>query len=172
MTALALKALAAANAAGVAVILDGDGLILDPTPPAALIAQIKAVKPDLLRVLAGRVAARAIISTAEPPPDCSEQRWVVARRGLKRFIEEGWGDQAALLGWTVEELYAVPPVWGRVDLCGAALLIADRRVVAITEATITTVGVTGSHLKFYRAPREHVAEVVAQDVKADVVKPR
>ena len=34
MTALALKALAAANAAGVAVILDGDGLILDPTPPA------------------------------------------------------------------------------------------------------------------------------------------
>ena len=134
MTALALKALAAANAAGVAVILDGDGLILDPTPPAALIAQIKAVKPDLLRVLAGRVAARAIIHTAEPPPDCSPQRWVVARRGLKRFLDEGWGDQATLLGWTLEELYAVPPVWPRVDLCGAALLIADRRVVAVTEA--------------------------------------
>ena len=169
MTALALKALAAANAAGVAVILDGDGLILDPTPPAALIAQIKAVKPDLLRILAGRVAARAIIHTAEPPPDCSPQRWVVARRGLKRFLDEGWGDQATLLGWTLEELYAVPPVWARVDLCGAALLIADRRVVAITEATITTVGVTGSHLKFYRAPRVRVADVVAEDVKADVV---
>ena len=170
MTALALRALAAANAAGVAVILDGDGLILEPTPPAALIAQIKAVKPDLLRVLAGRVAARAIIDTAEPPPDCSEQRWVVARRGLKRFLDEGWGDQAALLGWTVEELYAVPPVWPRVQLCGAALLIADRRVVAVTEATITTVGVTGSHLKFYRAPRARVVDVVAQDVKAEVVK--
>ena len=119
MTALALKALAAANAAGVAVILDGDGLILDPTPPAALIAQIKAVKPDLLRVLAGREAARAIIDTAEPPPECSSQRWEVARRGLRRFAQDGWGDQATLIGWTVEELYAVPPVWGRIDLCGA-----------------------------------------------------
>ena len=93
----------------------------------------------------------------------------MARRGLKRLLDEGWGDQATLLGWTLEELYAVPPVWGRVDLCGAALLIADRRVVAITEATITTVGVTGSYLKFYRAPRVHVADVVAEDVRADVV---
>ena len=65
MTALALEALAAANAAGVTVSLDGDGLILEPTPPAALIERIKAVKPDLLRVLAGREAARAIIDTAE-----------------------------------------------------------------------------------------------------------
>ena len=56
------------------------------------------------------------------------------------------------------------------QLCGAALLIADRRVVAVTEATITTVGVTGSHLKFYRAPRARVVDVVAQDVKAEVVK--
>ena len=145
-------------------------MILDPTPSAELVAQLKAVKPDLLRILAGRVAARAIINTAEPPSDCSPQRWEVARRGLRRFMKDGWGDQAALLGWTPEELYAVPVVWGRVDLCGAALLIADRRVVAITEATITTVGVTGSHLKFYRAPRTRVVDVVAQDVKAEVVK--
>ena len=169
MSAPALKALAAASAAGVTVIPDGDGLILDPMPAADLVAELRAVKPELLRVLAGRLAARAIINTAEPPPDCSPQRWVVARRGLKRFLDEGWGDQSTLLGWTLEELYAVPPVWGRVDLCGAALLIADRRVVAITEATITTVGVTGSHLKFYRAPRARVVDVVAQDVKAEVV---
>jgi DNA (cytosine-5)-methyltransferase 1 len=170
MSALALKALAAANAAGVAVILDGDGLILDPTPPAGILALLRTVKPDLLRVLAGRVAARAIINTAEPPPDCSPQRWEVARRGLRRFMTDGWSDQAALLGWTLEELYAVPPVWPRVQLCGAALLIADRRVVAVTEATITTVGVTGSHLKFYRAPRVHVAQdVKAEDVKAEDV---
>ena len=81
MSAPALRALAAANAAGVAVILDGDGLILDPMPEADLVAELKAVKPDLLRVLSGRVAARAIINTAEPPADCSPQRWVVARRG-------------------------------------------------------------------------------------------
>ena len=152
------------------VILDGDGLILDPMPAADLVAELRAVKPELLRVLAGRVAARAVINTAEPPSDCSPQRWVVARRGLKRFLDEGWSDQATLLGWTLEELYAVPPVWGRVDLCGATLLIADRRVVVVTERTITTVGVTGSHLKFYRAPRARVVDVVAQDVKAEDVK--
>ena len=89
---------------------------------------------------------------------------MVARRGLKRFLDEGWGDQATLLGWTVEELYAVPPVWARVDLCGAALLIADRKVVAVTEATITTVGVTGSHLKFYR--RSPAVSAIAEDEKA------
>ena len=87
----ALRALAAANAAGVAVILDGDGLILDPMPAADLVAELKAAKPDLLRVLSGRVAARAVINTATPPPDCSEPRWVVARRGLKRFLDEGLG---------------------------------------------------------------------------------
>ena len=124
------------------------------------------MKPDLLRVLSAREAARAIIDTAKPPPDCSEPRWVVARRGLRRFIRDGWGDQATLLGWTVEELYAVPPVWPRVDLCGAALLIADRKVVAVTEATITTVGVTGSYLKFYR--RSPAVSVIAQDVKVQV----
>ena len=156
MTALALKALAAANAAGVAVILDGDGLILDPTPPATLITQIKAVKPDLLRVLAGREAARAVIHTAEPPPECSPQRWVVARRGLRRFVQDGWADSAALFGWTLEELYAVPPVWGRVDLCGAALLIGDHRAVAVTEASIVVETRSGAHLKFRRIGREHI----------------
>jgi C-5 cytosine-specific DNA methylase len=164
MTALALKALAAASYAGVAVTLDGDGLILDPSPSAELIAQLKAVKPDLLRILAGREAARAIINTAAPPPDCSEPCWEVARRGLRRFMKDGWGDQSALLGWTPEELYAVPVVWGRVDLCGAALLITDRRVVAITEGTIVIEGLSGSHLKFRRAGREHLAEERANSV--------
>jgi hypothetical protein len=157
MTALALKALAAANAAGVAVILDGDGLILDPTPPATLIAQIKAVKPDLLRVLAGREAARAIIDTATPPLDRSEQRWVVARRGLRRFVQDGWADSAALFGWTLEELYAVPPVWARVDLTGAALLIGECKTIAVTTESIVIETLSRSHLRFRRAGREHVA---------------
>jgi site-specific DNA-cytosine methylase len=168
MSALALKALAVANAAGVAITLDGDGLILDPMPSAELVAQLKAVKPDLLRVLAGREAARSIVNTSAPPPDCSEPRWEVARRGLRRFMKDGWGDQAALLGCTVEELYRIPRVWGRVDLCGAALLVGDRRVVAITEATIVIEGLSGSRLKFRRAGREHIAEDEKAQVKAHV----
>ena len=64
------------------------------------------------------------------------QRWATAQLGLQRFVAEGWGDQAILLGWTVEELYAVPALWSRIDLCGVALLIDDRRVAAITETSI------------------------------------
>ena len=56
-----------------------------------------------------------------------ESAWALALQGLKGFIFSGWGDQARLLGWTAAELYRVPPVWARVDLCGAALLIGDRR---------------------------------------------
>jgi len=157
MTALALQALAAASAAGVTVTVDGDGLILAPAPSPALIERLKAVKPDILRILAGREAARAIIETAEPPPECLPHHWVVARRGLRRFVQEGWGDSAALFAWTLEELYRVPPVWGRIDLCGAALLIGDRKVVAVTAASIVIETASGSHLTFRRVGREHVA---------------
>ena len=81
----------------------------------------------------------------------------MAQDGLQRFVRDGWGDQAALLGWTVDELYRVPPVWGRVDLTGAALLIGDRRVVAVTEASIAIETLSGSRLKFRRIGREHLA---------------
>ena len=70
---------------------------------------------------------------------------------------DGWCDQAALLGWTADELYRVPPVWARVDLTGVALLIADRRVIAVTETSIAIETLAGSHLKFRRIGREHLA---------------
>ena len=65
MSAPALKALAAAETAGVTITLDGDGLILeaDPLPP-DIVALLKTVKPDLLRILAGREAARAAFEAA------------------------------------------------------------------------------------------------------------
>ena len=115
-----------------------------------------AAKPDFLRVLAGREAAK-IAANAEPPPDCLPRRWTEAQDGLRRFVADGWGDQATLLGWTVDELYRVPPVWARVNLTGAALLIGDRRVVAVTEAAIVIETRSGSHLKFRRIGREHIA---------------
>ena len=44
--------------------------------------------------------------------------------GLQAFVASGWADQALLLGWTTIELYRVSFEWFRVDLTGAALLIA------------------------------------------------
>jgi hypothetical protein len=154
-----LEALAAAKAAGVKVTLDGDGLILEtkaPELPADVVELLKATKPDLLHVLEWREAAKATLAAAAPD-DCSEERWTNAMRGLHRFIVEGWGDRAALIGWTKDELYRVPPCWGRVDLTGAALLIGQSRVIAVTEASIAIETLSGSRLKFRRIGREHVA---------------
>jgi hypothetical protein len=84
-------------------------------------------------------------------------RWAEAMRGARRFVDEGWSDKAALLGWTAIELFRLPPLWSRVDLAGAALLINDRRVIAVTEASIVIETPSGAQLKFHRLGREHLA---------------
>jgi hypothetical protein len=160
MSALAIDALAAAKAAGVALRLKADegGLVLEVNaePPPDVLAALRAAKPDLLRILSAREAARAACN-ATPPSDCTEKRWATAQLGLQRFVNDGWADQAALLGWTIDELYRVPPVWARVDLTGAALMIGDRRVVAVTKSSIVIETLSGSQLKFRRIGREHLA---------------
>ena len=153
----ALDALATASAAGVTITLDRDGLILEaPKLPPDVVALLKSVKPDLLRVLAVRKAAQAALS-ASPPADCLDKRWREAMRGLERFLAGGWGDKAALLGWTPEDLYRVPPLWSRIDLTGAALLVGFRRVTAVTADNIVIESRSGSRLKFRRIGREHLA---------------
>jgi hypothetical protein len=154
-----LEALAAAKAAGVRLSLDGDGLIIEtqaPELPPDVVELLKATKPDLLHVLEWREAAKATLAAAAPD-DCSEDRWTNAMRGLHRFVVEGWGDRAALMGWTKDELYRVPRFWRRVDLTGAALLIGQSRVIAVTEASIVIETQSGSRLKFRRIGREHAA---------------
>jgi hypothetical protein len=154
-----MNALELARSYGVRFLRKPDGGIryqAAAAPPPDVVAVLAAAKPAFLRVLAGREAAK-IATDAKPPPDCLPRRWTEAQDGLKRFIADGWGDQASLLGWSVDELYRVPPVWARVDLTGAALLVADLRVVAVTEASIAIETPSGSHLKFRRIGREHLA---------------
>jgi hypothetical protein len=153
----AIEALATASAVGIRVTLDGDGLILEaPKLWPDVVALLKSVKPDLLRVLGAREAAQAALA-AQPPPDCPGSRWKVARRGLERFAAEGWGDQATLLGWTSEELYRLPPSWSRIDLTGAAWLVGFRRVTAVTADNIAIESRSGARVKFRKIGREHLA---------------
>jgi hypothetical protein len=137
---------------------DGSGVVYQAkaAPPPDVVAVLAAAKPDFLRLLAGREAAK-IATNAEPPPDCLPRRWTEAQDGLRRFVNDGWGDQAALIGWSPEELYRVPPFWARVDLAGAALLISDRCIIAVTETSIAIETLSGSRLKFRRIRREHLA---------------
>ena len=155
----ALDALAVAKAASVRLTLDGEGGIdlEGPMLSADLVASLKAAKADILRVLANREAAEAALA-AKAPPDCSEHRWGLAQHGLKRFVGEGWGDQAALLGWTPEELYRLPELWSQIHLTGAAWIVGVKRVIAVTEASIVIERrVTGARLTFRRLGREHLA---------------
>jgi hypothetical protein len=125
-------------------------------PPEAIVNLLRANESALFMILSAREMATATL-TAQPPCDCSEVSWARAMRGLKRFVDHGWSDKAALLGWTAVELFRLPPLWSRVDLAGAALLIGDRRVVAVTEASIVIETASGARLKFRRLGREHLA---------------
>jgi hypothetical protein len=154
----ALEALNAAGSAGVRVKLRGGRLMMGyrDEPPESVVEQLRANEPALFMILSAREMATATLA-AEPPYDCSEVRWSRAMRGLKRFVDEGWSDKAAILGWTAVELFRLPPLWSRVDLAGAALLIGDRRVVVVTEASIVIETPSGTSLKFRRLGREHLA---------------
>jgi hypothetical protein len=86
-----------------------------------------------------------------------KSQWAIAVAGLRRFLAEGWGDKAALLGWTATELYRVPRLWSQIHLTGAALMIGEEKVVAVTGNNIIIETGTGSQLKFRRIGKEHLA---------------
>jgi hypothetical protein len=91
------------------------------------------------------------------PPDCRRDCWSTAQRGLERFIADGWASQATALGWTVDELFRVPRLWSQISRTGAALMIGNRRVIAVSEDSIVIETLAGSHTKFRRIGREHIA---------------
>ena len=88
--------------------------------------------------------------SAARPPDVNDRQWRVAMKGLEAFLAAGHGDEAERLGWGKDELYRVPPVWARVELCGAGLLIGDSEVVAITPTRIGIKTRGGAEQGFYR----------------------
>jgi hypothetical protein len=154
----ALEALGVAGNAGVRLKLQSGRIMIGcrQEPPAAVVDLLCANESALLMILSAREAASAALA-ANPPDDCSDAHWAKARRGLKRFVDAGWSDKAAQLGWTDVELYRLPPIWSRIDLTGAALLIGDRPVVAVTEDSIVIETPSGAPLKFRRLSREHLA---------------
>ena len=86
------------------------------------------------------------------PSDASDAQWQAALRGLQRFVAAGHGDQAEAAGWSRDELYAAPPLWARVDLTGAALLVGDNAVVAVTPSEIRIRTPSGATQAFSRKP--------------------
>jgi hypothetical protein len=111
------------------------------------------------------------------PRDVNDAGWDVAMRGLRAFLAVGGADDALRLGWTKDELFRVPPLWARVDLCGAALLIGDREVVEVKPAEIRIKAASGATLAFYRKPEVDYGLVYSERLKllggdADKEEPR
>jgi hypothetical protein len=82
----------------------------------------------------------------------SEKRRI-ARAGRDRFVAEGWAEKARCLGWSERELFALPERWSRVDQCGVAWLVGERRVIGATADAITIETEFGARLRFYRRAR-------------------
>jgi hypothetical protein len=74
----------------------------------------------------------------------------IARAGRDRFIREGWAEKALAHGWSKRELFALPERWSRVDQCGVAWLVGERRVIAATADAIAVETESGARLRFYR----------------------
>jgi hypothetical protein len=186
MSALEALALAKAAGVDV-FLEDGKLIAVAVSLPADVHASLKAAGADIKRLLAARQAAEAALAAAPPDGCAAvrpvvgvrrwptydadgvetvraklvrgapESRWAIALAGLERFLAEGWGDTAVLLGWTPKELYRAPPLWARVDLTGAALLVGAAKVAAVTADSIVVEATAGSRLKFRRIGREHLA---------------
>jgi hypothetical protein len=117
----------------------------DPTPyTLRTVEQLAQLQADATTIVFDAIDRR--------PPDVDEERWRAALRGLRKFIADGYGAEAERLGWPHDELYRVPPVWARGDLCGVGLLIGDREVVEITPAEIRIKTASSATLAFYRNP--------------------
>jgi hypothetical protein len=97
--------------------------------------------------------------------DIRDAAWEAAIDGLWVFLAAGHGDEAERLGWPKDELFAVPPLWARVDLCGAALLVNDREVVDITSSEIRIKTASGATTAFYRRSRVDYGLVFSERLK-------
>ncbi|HZZ22834.1 MAG TPA: hypothetical protein VFE60_09775 [Roseiarcus sp.] len=80
----------------------------------------------------------------------SEKR-MVARTGRDRFVAEGWVEKARSHGWSERELFALPERWSRIDQCGVAWLVGERRVIRATADAIAIETECGARLRFYRS---------------------
>ena len=87
------------------------------------------------------------------PSDVSGGQWQTAMDGLWVFLAAGYGAEAERLGWPRDELYAVPPLWSRVELCGAGLLVGDREVTEVTPDAIVIRTASGAVQRIYRRPK-------------------
>ena len=197
MTTAAVDMLAAVRAIGGDVKLASSGRlkVVAPAPlPNELIEQLRAVKLDLISLLAPHIPpaetstereeeragitefdsgvlrawaeALARLDPEKPPADVPPRRWVRFIDDCGRFLDGAWASHADAFGWRPLDLFGCDHErpFARLDHAGLLWLLNGRNLVALTADTATIETPTGGRQTYYRRPVEVGRVVLAWEL--------
>lgn len=157
--------LCAALALGLRFEADGDDLYLDgdSEPPAALVAQLRQHKAQLLDIVRrgettvdpdgippAWAAGFARLDPDAPPANFPSRRWAQLVDDIGAFLDSGFAVQAAALGWTALDLFGCDDCQphARIDQAGLLILLHGDRIIALTADSVTIETATGARQTF------------------------
>jgi hypothetical protein len=109
------------------------------------------------------------LDPAHPPGDVPPRRWVQFIDDCGRFLDEGWAEQCATLGWGPLDLFGCDRErpWARIDHAGLLWLLNGRKLLALTADMAIIEGPTGGRTRYYRrcAPIEPGRVVLAWELR-------
>lgn len=120
-------------------------------PPAKLAT---AAKPVGRGVVQDWKEGIALLDAEQPPHDVPPRRWRQFLYDAARFLDGGFADQAAALGWDVYDLFGCDcsRPYARIDNAGLIWLLNGNRLIAMTELLACIDMKTGSTQTYYRKP--------------------
>jgi hypothetical protein len=130
---------------------DGSGVSLVEAATNCLRQHVAGELPGMREEVLGRAGAciargcpgawvlgTLVIVTAPRAPAWPEGRWRALQADCVDFCE-GWGGEAAMMGWQAWEIFGCHPkkTWARVDCLGIVCLLNSSKVVDMTATTAT-----------------------------------
>lgn len=109
--------------------------------------------------------ALARLNPAQPPADVPPSRWLRFIDDCGEFLDAGWGDRAAVLGWHPLDLFGCDRgrPFARIDRAGLLWLLNGGKLVALSQETAVVETSTGARQTYYRRPLESDRVVLAWD---------
>jgi hypothetical protein len=87
-----------------------------------------------------------------PPGDVPQRRWHRLIKDIGEFVDGGWAEKAAVLGWALGDLVGADrdKPFARLDKAGLLWLLNGNRIIAMCENTATIEAVTGARQTWRR----------------------
>jgi hypothetical protein len=111
--------------------------------------------------------ALARVDAAKPPADVPLARWERFIDDCGAFLDAGWADSAAALGWRPLDLFGCDRErpWARIDHAGLLWLLDGRKLIALTAEIATVEGSTGGRQTYRRGAVETGRIVLAWELE-------